>query len=166
MPHDLIGWLHTLAAVLALITGTLILINNKGSQLHKRTGRVYGISMLIVCATSFMIFRVHGGLGILHFFALVSTITLILGMSPLYIKLKKPISTHLAWMYWSVIGLYCAFAAEIFTRLPLLLEIKNNYGIFYALVGISTGSVGCVGSYFFKKKKIIWEKRYVNQFKR
>jgi len=163
MPQDFIGWLHTLAAVIALITGTIILLNNKGTRLHKRVGRIYGVSMLIVCITSFLIYRVHGSFGVLHFFAVLSTITLILGMLPLYRKSSKnPIAKHLAWMYWSVVGLYCAFAAEVFTRLPVLLDIKNSYGIFYALVGISAGLVGYIGSYYFKRKKDTWDKRFAN----
>ena len=161
MPNDITGWLHTLAAVIALITGTIVLTKVKGTRLHKRIGRFYGTSMLIVCATSFMIFKVQGSFGVLHFFATLSTITLIFGMFPLYSDfLKNPIVTHLSWMYWSVIGLYCAFAAEIFTRLPMLFNLKNSYGIFYTLVGISTGLVGFAGSYHFRRKKSDWEKRF------
>lgn len=165
MPHDTIGWIHTIAAIIALITGSMVLLKTKGTFLHKMTGRVYAISMLIVCATAFMIYRVHGTFGILHFFALVSSITLILGMLPLYLNgYKNPIVAHLSWMYWSVIGLYCAFAAEIFTRLPIILNIKNTYGIFYALVGLSAGLVGMTGSYFFRRKKKVWEERFGNSF--
>ncbi len=157
MPQDFIGWFHTLAAFLALLTGSLILATQKGTSQHKRIGRIYGVSMLLVCATAFMIYRVHGTFGILHVFAIISTITLILGMRPIYIKgVKNPIVTHLAWMYWSVIGLYCAFAAEIFTRLPLIFNIPDNYGLFYLLIGVSAGAVGFVGSRYFKKKKTAW----------
>lgn len=110
---------------------------------------------------TFMIYRIHNYFGILNVFAVVSSMTLLLGMFPLYSRgYKKPILAHLSWMYWSVIGLYCAFAAEIFTRLPLILNIPHTYGIFYALVGISSGLVGFTGSYFFKKKKKTWEQRY------
>jgi uncharacterized membrane protein len=163
MPQDIIGWIHTLAAIMALLTGSMILAKTKGTPLHKQTGRVYGISMLIVCITAFMIYRVHNTIGILHFFAFVSTITLFLGMLPMYVNgYKNPIMAHLSWMYWSVIGLYCAFAAEIFTRLPIILNIENTYGIFYALVGISAGIVGMIGSRFFKKKKKVWEVGFGN----
>ena len=151
MPHDLIGWIHTIAAVIALITGSSVLYRQKGTRLHIRTGRIYGLAMLIVCATSFMIFRVHGTFGVLHVFAILSTITLLLGMLPLY--LKRPTNYflhHLSWMYWSVIGLYCAFAAEIFTRLPMILNVKNSYGLFYLLIGISSGFVGYLGARRFK----------------
>lgn len=161
MPQDFIGWFHTLAAIIALITGSMVLAKTKGTSLHKKIGRVYGISMLVVCATSFMIYRVHGTFGILHIFACTSTITLFLGMLPMYLKgFKNPILAYLAWMYWSVIGLYCAFAAEIFTRLPDILKIENDYGIFYALIGISAGLVGAIGSRYFKKNKKLWEERF------
>ncbi|WP_338351289.1 DUF2306 domain-containing protein [Nonlabens tegetincola] len=158
MPHDFIGWFHTIAAILALITGTIILIKTKGTVLHKQIGRIYGVAMILVCITSFMIYRVHGSFGVLHFFAVVSTVTLLLGMLPLYFKSRfnQPIIMHLSWMYWSVIGLYCAFTAEVFTRLPMLLSIKNTYGIFYTLVGISAGAVGYAGSKVFKKKLNNW----------
>lgn len=161
MPHDIIGWIHTIAAVIALLTGSMILAKAKGTALHKKIGRFYGISMLIVCTTAFMIYRVHNSIGILHFFAFISTITLLLGMIPMYYKgFKNPIVAHLSWMYWSVIGLYCAFSAEIFTRLPIILDIENTYGIFYALVFLSSGIVGMIGGHFFNKKKKIWEKRF------
>ncbi len=161
MPHDFIGWFHTIAAIIALITGGMILARTKGTLLHKRTGRVYGVSMLIVCISAFMIYRVQKTFGILHIFAVISTVTLILGMLPLYSKnYKDPIVMHLSWMYWSVIGLYCAFAAEIGTRLPLLLNIEDSYTTFYILIGISSGIVGLIGSRYFKKKKRVWEQQF------
>ncbi len=157
MPHDITGWVHFIAAIIALICGSMILFMYKGSRVHKLIGRVYGLSMITVCVTSFMIYRVHGSLGILHFFAAVSTITLLLGMLPLYTSwFKQPVVAHLSWMYWSVIGLYCAFTAELFTRLPAMLDIPNTYGIFYMLVGLSSGLTGFAGSRYFKKQKDVW----------
>ncbi|SFR52047.1 Predicted membrane protein [Robiginitalea myxolifaciens] len=161
MPHDFTGWIHTLAALVALVSGSLILAKTKGTRWHRRTGRVYGIAMLTVCATSFMIYRLHNSFGILHFFALVSTITLILGMLPLYRKgVKNAIVRHLAWMYWSVIGLYSAFIAEILTRVPRLVGIDTNFGMFYGIVGLSAGLVGFIGAYYFKRKIGNWEEAY------
>lgn len=161
MPQDIIGWIHTIAAIIALIAGSIILAKAKGTFQHKITGRIYAIAMLIVCSTAFMIYNVHNTFGVLHVFAVISTVTLVLGMLPLYLKrIKNRIVAHLAWMYWSVIGLYCAFAAEIFTRLPIIFNLPNTYGIFYALVGVSTGLVGITGGYFFKRKKTVWEKKF------
>ncbi len=163
MPHDFIGWIHTLAAVIALITGSMILYRKKGTRKHIRTGRVYGIAMLVVCATSFMIYRVHGSFGILHVFALISTLTLIMGMLPLYLRRSKSfILKHLAYMYWSVIGLYCAFAAEIFTRLPDIFNLQQSYGLFYLLISISSGFVGYLGARRFKVLGKKWKAAFGN----
>ena len=151
MPYDPTGWIHTIAAIIALITGSLILYKAKGTKEHILTGRIYGLAMLIVCATSFLIYRVHGTFGILHIFAIISTVTLALGMLPLYMKWSKNyLLQHLSWMYWSVIGLYCAFAAEIFTRLPMIFSVERTYGLFYLLIGISSGFVGYLGARRFK----------------
>ena len=161
MPQDFIGWLHTIAAIIALITGSIVLTKTKGNQTHKIIGYVYATNMLVVCFTAFMIYKVHGSFGVLHVFAVISTITLIFGMIPLYLKRKSGyIVQHLSWMYWSVIGLYCAFAAELFTRLPIIFDIPNTYGVFYILVGLSAGLVGSVGSYYFKRKKGKWEEEF------
>lgn len=163
MPHDLVGWIHTLAAILALITGSLILYKTKGTKQHIFTGRIYGIAMLIVCATSFLIYRVHGSFGILHVFAIISTITLALGMLPLYLKRSTNyIVQHLSWMYWSVIGLYCAFAAEIFTRLPMIFNWNESFGLFYLLIGLSAGLVGMIGQRRFKVLGKKWAEQFGN----
>ncbi|MGB5982301.1 MAG: DUF2306 domain-containing protein [Nonlabens sp.] len=164
MPHDFIGWLHTITALIALNTGSLVLAHTKGNQKHKILGYIYASSMLIVCGTAFMIYKVQGSFGVLHVFAVISTVTLFLGMLPMYFKYSANyIVEHLSWMYWSVIGLYCAFAAEVFTRLPVILDIPNTYGMFYILVGLSAGLVGFVGSFYFKRKKVVWENSFLNR---
>lgn len=161
MPYDFIGWFHTVMSLIALLTGTIILSKKKGTATHKKVGRIYAISMLLVCITAFMIYRLHNAFGILHFFAVISTVTLVLGMLPMYLKTyKNPIIVHLSYMYWSVIGLYCAFAAEVFTRLPDIWNIKTDFGVFYGLIGLSSGTVGVIGSHYFKKHKKYWKERF------
>lgn len=161
MPYDFIGWFHTVMSLIALVTGSMVLAKTKGTATHKKVGRIYAVSMLLVCVTAFMIYRLHNAFGILHFFAIISTVTLILGMLPMYSKRNKnSIIVHLSYMYWSVIGLYCAFAAELFTRLPDLWNIDTDFGVFYALIGLSSGTVGAIGSRYFKKNKKDWEERF------
>jgi hypothetical protein len=55
---------------------------------------------------------------------------------------------HFSFMYWSVIGLYSAFAAEVLTRIP---ETP-----FFGMVGISFGIILCAGSIFFGVNKSKW----------
>jgi hypothetical protein len=54
----------------------------------------------------------------------------------------------MAFMYYSVIGLYAAFLSEIVTRIPGL-----NFGL---MVGVGTGLVMLVGVTFFQMKKNKW----------
>ncbi len=156
------GIIHFIASIIALITGTFVLGLTKGTQKHKRIGYVYAIAMLILLITSFMIYQLHGRFGILHIFAVISSIVLLAGIVPMIFKRPKEYFVyHFNFMYWSVIGLYCAFFAEIFTRIPFWLDLKQNIAvIFYAIVGITTAAVGGIGSKYFKKYKSTWENMY------
>ncbi|RXG20711.1 DUF2306 domain-containing protein [Leeuwenhoekiella aequorea] len=49
----IINLIHTLFSVLALFSGEFMLLNIKGTRLHKRIGYLYLLSMLILILTSF-----------------------------------------------------------------------------------------------------------------
>ena len=156
------GIIHFAVAILSLIFGTLILYKNKGTISHKRIGYAYTVCMLILLVTSFMIQNL-ASFGILHWLALLSSVTLIFGMIPVITKFPKRnyLSFHMSFMYWSVIGLYCAFAAEIFTRIPFMFDFgKDTMNVFYMLLGVSTALVGGMGSFYFKRYKKVWEKKF------
>ncbi|WP_281542508.1 DUF2306 domain-containing protein [Maribacter aestuarii] len=167
MLSNTVGVIHFVASICALLSGTFVLWALKGTKTHKQVGYLYVVSMFLVLLTSFMIYRLHGTFGILHVFAVISSATLFAGMVP--ILLRRPanyLTLHFSFMYWSVIGLYCAFSAEIFTRIPLIYELDANVvGIFYAMVGIASALVGGIGSIYFKKYKTRWIE-YVDSFEK
>ena len=147
-----IGLIHLIASCLALITGTWVILTQKGTATHRKVGYVYAASMTVLIITAFMIYRLFGGFGIFHVAAIISTIALLGGMVPAI--LRKPANNWLGWhfnfMYWSVMGLYAAFAAEIFTRIP---QMK-----FFWMVGVATFLVmlaANIAFYAFKKR---WQK--------
>ncbi|MDU0371433.1 DUF2306 domain-containing protein [Hymenobacter endophyticus] len=122
MFHSPIGLVHLVSALLAMVAGAVVLLNRKGSPLHKRIGYLYVAAMLAVNATAFFIYRVTGHFGVFHWFALVSLASMAGGMVPVLVR--KHISGWIYWHYyfmsWSVVGLYAAFWAETFTRvLPM-----------------------------------------------
>jgi len=160
MFSSVIGIIHFAASILALLSGTLVLYYTKGTLKHKIIGHTYAFSMLVVLVTSFMIYRLHGKFGVLHGFAVISSIALLGGMLPILFKWPKHYFTyHFSFMYWSVIGLYCAFAAEVLTRIPIWFGLAHNIAIiFYLMVGIATALVGGIGSRYFRKYKYKWEK--------
>ena len=151
---DTNGLIHLIASIIALITGSLVLIMKKGTKRHKQIGYVYVVSMGILILTAFMIYRLFGGWGIFHYTTVVSLMTVGLGMIPIWTKkpAKKWKYLHFSFMYWSVIGLYAAFAAEVLTRIP---ETP-----FFGMVGIATGIIMIIGGVSFGIKKSRWTKLF------
>ena len=138
-----IGLAHTLFAVLALVTGTVVILNPKGTIFHKRVGYVYVASMVLVNITAFGLYRLFGGFGPFHFLALVSLFAIVGGMYPVLFrnKVKNWYLQHLKVMAWSVVGLYAALAAEISVRF-----FPKQY--FFHAVGISSLVIIGLGAFF------------------
>jgi uncharacterized membrane protein len=157
------GLLHLIFSVIALITGLFVLLMTKGTKTHKQIGYLYSVSMILVNLTAFMIYKLYGNFGIFHFFAIISCLTLCAGLYPVLTKKNKNyLLTHFNFMYWSVVGLYCAFMAEIFSRLPkiILTETGEPMTAFYKGVGIGIGVVMTIAISFFMKYKPKWTKQY------
>lgn len=157
------GIIHLTASIFALITGLFVLIAKKGTRTHKQIGYVYSISMVLVNVTAFMIYKLYGKFGIFHWLAVVSCLTLFAGLYPVFTKKSNNyLLKHFNFMYWSVVGLYCAFMAEIFSRLPKILLSENGepMTLFYKGVGIGIALVMLISVAFFIKLKPVWTKKY------
>lgn len=148
---DTYGLIHLMSSIIALISGTFVLFMRKGTRKHKRIGYAYVISMVLLLLTSFMIYRLFNGWGIFHYTTIASLLTIGLGMVPIWTK--KPITNwkymHFSFMYWSVIGLYSAFVAEVLTRVP---ETS-----FFGMVGISFVLIMIAGGIFYGINKSKWQ---------
>jgi uncharacterized membrane protein len=146
-----IGTIHLLSSVISLAAGTVVLILQKGTVLHRKIGYVYATGMLVVNGTALVIYRLFDGFGIFHYAALLSLLTLVGGMVP--VLLRKPenswLNIHFSFMYWSVMGLYAAFASEVLTRVP---ETP-----FFGMVGIATGIIMTAAGVYFYYGKHRWE---------
>lgn len=150
---DTYGLIHLISSIVALVTGLLVLLLKKGTRRHKRIGYVYVFSMVTLLLTSFMIYRLFNGWGVFHYTSIASLITVSLGMIPIWTKKPKDKwkYMHFSFMYWSVIGLYAAFAAEVLTRIH-----KTQ---FFGMVGISFIVIMVVGSVIFAINKSKWERQ-------
>ncbi len=156
--YDFTGLVHLIAAIIALIAGTLQLVMTKGTLLHKKIGLVYVAGMSVLLITAFMIYRLFGGFGIFHIFAIISAVTLLGGLMP--VLLKKPdnwLELHFSFMYWSVMGLYMAFAAEVLTRVP---ETP-----FFGMVGLPTGAIGLGAGIYFYNHNEKWSEEFKTKVK-
>jgi uncharacterized membrane protein len=120
LAHSNIGWLHIIFSLASLWFGTMILIKTKGTKSHKRIGYLYVVAMLGVNITAFFIYHLFNRFGPFHIAALISSLTLLAGMIPVLFRrhIKAWFNFHMGFMYYSVIGLYAAFASEIIVRIP------------------------------------------------
>ena len=156
---DNIGLLHLIVSIVAIIAGTFILTITKGTKTHKKIGYIYSVAMIFVLTTSFAMYNLFGKWGIFHWSAVISSLTLACGLVPVLIKRpkKKYISLHFGFMYWSVIGLYGAFMAETFVRLPkIVVESGIPNSVFYNMTGVAVGLTMSIGAFYFIKLKTKW----------
>jgi uncharacterized membrane protein len=149
------GLIHLISGIVALIFGGAVLLMKKGTQIHRKVGYVYVFSMTILLISSFLIYRLFGRFGVFHVFSLISTVSLLMGMLPMFKKVRtsKDYETHFKRMYWSVAGLYAAFAAESFVRIP-------KFGGFWQAVAWSFVLAFVVCFVAFIKMRPVWSKKF------
>jgi uncharacterized membrane protein len=88
---SLIGWLHSVVCVIALVVGAVQLLRPKGTPSHVIWGRTYVVSMILAQLTALIIFRTdlifRPGIGpylgpvfgIFHWLAVVTLVILLIG---------------------------------------------------------------------------------------
>lgn len=146
--HDGVGLFHLFTSIFSLIFGSIVLFNTKGTKRHKLFGYAYTINMLGVLISALLIYRLFGGFGVFHFFAVAGLIYLVVGILPVLLRTKNWIRLHVYFMYWSVIGLYAAFVAEVAVRIPDT--------AFWWMVGIGTFFVSIIGGRYYRNNKDFW----------
>ena len=155
LTHDWIGDWHLITSIVALVTGTSILTMRKGTRRHRWVGYAYVGSMTVMLATAFAIYRVFDGFGLFHIFAVVSSLTLTAGMIPAWRRGPRWLEYHIGFMYWSVMGLYGAFAAEILARLP--------GAPFFTTIGLVVAGVMLLGEVGWRRFGPRWTASWVRQ---
>jgi len=130
---SLIGWVHMLAYVVAMIVGAMQLVARKRTASHRLRGETYFAAMVVANITAMVIFRVqdlffrigqppvfHKGFGAFHWLAAVTLLIVLLGrVSALrqrhaFFAYAHPICMILS--YWILIG---GALQELFVRVDL-----------------------------------------------
>jgi uncharacterized membrane protein len=143
---NILGLFHTVCALVALGSGAAVLLRRKGTRSHRRIGRVYVGSMLMLNVTALMIYRLFGGFGPFHVAAVASLLTVVAGIVPAV--RRKPanwVEHHYAWMTWSYVGLCAAGISEVATRVP-------GFGFWWAVL-IGTFAVIGIGAVLIRRNK-------------
>ncbi|MCB0492235.1 MAG: DUF2306 domain-containing protein [Cyclobacteriaceae bacterium] len=150
--HSTTGFIHLFTAIGAMATGTLVLMLKKGTRTHRFIGYLYFYLMLVMNSTAFMLYGLFGTFGPFHVAAVASLITVLFGLIPVIRRKPGWLRQHLTFMYYSIVGLYAAFASETLTRIP-----KSP---FFTMVIIATIAITIAGVFIFKRMKPIWLKRH------
>jgi len=117
---DFLGTIHTGLGVASLLAGAAVALQPKGTRRHRFLGRTYVLSMFGLNGTALLLYRLTGTFNFFHVAALLSLLTLILGMLP---TRARPfagffVARHAYFMSGSYVGVLAATAAEIMTRVP------------------------------------------------
>jgi uncharacterized membrane protein len=147
---SLIGWIHTIACIAALLFGGSNIVAGKGTRPHKCRGSAYAVAMVIAMGLSFFIYRFDiplvrgektgpGVFGLFHWFAVSALFFTVLGyyaasrQSRGFWAYAHPIAMTLS--YYVLIG---GLINELFARLnilrPLAFTLVNGQLVFGSIV--------------------------------
>lgn len=160
-----IGWIHTLTAVAALVSGLLVLLTRKGTRRHRQLGWVYVASMLSLNLTALLIYRLFGGFGPFHVAAILSLATVLAGTVAAVrarrarvagdcVARARAMGHHYHWMTWSYVGLLAAAISEIATRLPALRPQPGHDAVIGLTVVAATLLVVGVGRRLIRERQL------------
>lgn len=112
---------HTICGIIALVSGLVVIGLTKGTKLHVSIGRVYGLSMLILCLTSFFIYELFGGFNGFHIMSIISLLSVMGGVWQAWFKKKGWLRGHYMFMSFSYLGLIMATGSHFFKHLGFAL---------------------------------------------
>lgn len=100
---------HVTAAVLALLAGACVLLLPKGTRAHRALGAAYVVALVVVNIAALSLHR-EDTFGVFHVLAVVSVVTLAVGLGPLLVGAHSPaaFAMHAYCMTWSYAGLAAA----------------------------------------------------------
>jgi uncharacterized membrane protein len=105
---------HLVAAVSALLVGSVVLLLPKGTPTHRAVATVYVIALVLVDVAALLLHR-ENAFGVFHALALSSLLTIAVGLFPLLVGRRSPrvIATHAYCMTWSYSGLVAAGCGQL-----------------------------------------------------
>jgi uncharacterized membrane protein len=120
MIHGWIGYIHTSAALVALLFGAFVFAMLKGTRVHKVLGYLNTTALLLTNVTAFCLYHLTGHFGLFHIAAIVSFVNLLAALIPVITRLPKNswLSLHYKYTCWSYVGLSAAAISEAAVRLP------------------------------------------------
>ena len=118
-----IGWVHSVASLIALVAGAIVLMRPKGTPVHKLRGRIYVLAMIATCLTSFAIYR-RGVFWFPHWSGVAALVLIAAGFALAHYRpLRGWMHWHLSCMMASYYLLIGGGVNEAFVRVDALRRI-------------------------------------------
>lgn len=139
--HTTTGQVHLIIAMLALTSGPILFISNKGTVLHKIVGYIFILALFATNITALFSYNLTGGFNFFHIAAFFSLGTLLPAIyfiqKAIRTKIEKYYIVHGILMSWAYFGLIAAFVAEVVTReIPTMLHGEGGWMRFLIALSI------------------------------
>jgi uncharacterized membrane protein len=122
-----LGWAHFIASLVALAIGVLVLLQTKGTSVHKRNGRIYALAILATSFTALAIDRL-GVFFFAHWLAVAAVVALMIGVAAAHFRIPRIgwMHLHLTCMLISFYILIGGAVNEVFLRVNALHRLAPN----------------------------------------
>jgi uncharacterized membrane protein len=122
-----LGWVHFIASLAALAAGILVLLRTKGTPVHRLTGRIYALAILVTSFTALGIYRL-GSFFFAHWFAVAAVISTLIGLAAVHFRIPRVgwMHLHLTCMLVSFDILIGGAVNEVFLRVNFLHRLVPN----------------------------------------
>lgn len=136
----LVGWVHTVACVIAMAAFVPVMVVRKGGRRHQQSGRIFSVAYAAVCVTSLGIYR-QQQFWFPHWLAVGGLIVLLVGY--LAVRIKPPAwrYIHLSAMLLSGYNLFGGAVNEAYLRIRPLRSLAGDNILGSQLVGMTHGVV-------------------------
>ena len=137
-----LGWLHSLACVIALASGLFNIVTPKGTALHRRVGAAFTITLVVVCVSSLGIYKQHR-FWFPHWDALATLVLLAVAWSAARYKWPRRgwIYLHLTTMLLSYYMLIGGGVNELFLRVAVLHRMIGSNFFATRVIGETQGLI-------------------------
>ena len=133
---SLVGWVHTIVCVVAMLAFVPVMIARKGSRRHRTFGRVYALSYVAVCATSLGIYS-QQRFWFPHWLAIGGLVVLVIGYLAAHLRPRGWRYIHLSAMLLSAYNLFGGAVNETYLRVPPLRRLAGENIMTSPLVGMT-----------------------------
>jgi uncharacterized membrane protein len=137
---SVVGWIHALACVAAMLAFVPVMRAQKGSPRHRAWGRTYSIAYVVLCVTALGIYG-QQRFWFPHWLAIAGVAVLGLGYLAARLKPRGWRYIHLSAMLLTAYNLFSGAANEAYLRVRPLRALAGEDLLASPLVGMTHGAV-------------------------